>query len=89
MHKSTQRRAIAIAEYLIKNACTVRTVAKAFGIGKSTAHKDLTERLPTIAPNLYEEVRRILDYNLSVRHIRGGESTRIKYIKTRSTNHNG
>lgn len=71
-------RAIELGKYISENACTVREAARAFEIGKSTVHKDVTERLAEIDPTLCETVRRILDYNLSVRHIRGGEATRNK-----------
>ena len=47
-------------------------------MGKSTVHKDVTERLMTLDPELCERVRKVLDYNLSVRHLRGGEATRKK-----------
>ena len=40
-----EERAIDIAGYIIENNATVRQTAKAFGISKSTVHKDVTERL--------------------------------------------
>ncbi len=62
---------------------TVRTIAKEFGVSKSTVHKDLTERLPEINPDLANEVKEVLNYHKSIRHIRGGEATRKKYkVKT-------
>ncbi len=69
---------IALANYIIENACTVRAAAAAYGLGKSTVHKYVTERLFAIDKTLYEKVRTVLDYNLSVRHLRGGEATRKK-----------
>lgn len=81
MNETTVKRAVTLGEYIAENACTVRAAAKHFGIGKSTVHKDLAERLPNIDPTLYEKVRTLLDYNLSVRHLRGGEATRKKYAK--------
>lgn len=71
-------RAAGLGKYIAENRCTVRDAAAHFGMGKSTVHKDVTERLPSIDPELYETVRGILDFNLSVRHIRGGEATRLK-----------
>lgn len=50
---------------------TVRVIAKEFGVSKSTVHKDLTERLPEINPDLANEVKEILDYHKSIRHLRG------------------
>lgn len=58
---------------------TVRVIAKEFGVSKSTVHKDLTERLPEISPELYNQVKELLDYHKSIRHLRGGEATRNKY----------
>ena len=56
-------------------------IAKEFGVSKSTVHKDLTERLPEINPELANEVKEILDYHKSIRHLRGGEATKQKYRK--------
>jgi len=74
-----------IAEYFVKNCSTVRKTAKKFGISKTVIHKELTERLKDAEVrfakdrDLYEEVRSILDHNISQRAIRGGEATRRKY----------
>lgn len=59
---------------------TVREVAKIIGISKSTVHYDLTKRLNLIDNSLYLKVRRVLDYNKKIRHIRGGEATRLRYL---------
>ena len=40
-----EERAVMLAEYIIENNATVRCAAKAFGISKSTVHKDLAKRL--------------------------------------------
>lgn len=45
-------------------------------------HKDVTERLKTIDDSLYNDVRRVLDKNLSERHIRGGIATKNKYKRS-------
>ncbi len=73
-----EKRATELAEYIIDHECTVRAAAKKFELGKSTVHKDVTDRLKDIDPSLYDKVRKVLDYNLSVRHLRGGEATRRK-----------
>lgn len=74
-------RATAEARYLIDTGTTVREAAKAFDVSKSTLHKDVTERLKLISPALYSEVRAVLDFNLSERHLRGGNATKLKYKK--------
>ena len=74
-----EARAIDIANYIIENNATVRQTAKAFGISKSTVHKDVTERLMQINPTLAKEARKVLDVNKQERHIRGGMATKEKY----------
>jgi putative DeoR family transcriptional regulator, stage III sporulation protein D len=76
-----EERAVELGEYIIQNGATVRSTAKKFGVSKSTVHKDVAQRLKTIDPQLYKKVKRILDYNKSQRHIRGGLATRRKYKK--------
>ncbi len=77
----SNERCIQEALYIIKHKATVRETAKAFGISKSTVHKDVTERLKKTNIKLFYKVKVILDENLSVRHLRGGEATRRKYAK--------
>ena len=72
-------RAIEIASYIIEKKATVRQTAKKFGISKSTVHKDVTDRLIQINPDLAARARKVLDVNKSERHIRGGLATREKY----------
>lgn len=47
----------------------------------TTVHKDVTERLTSIDKNLADSVRKVLNKNLSERHIRGGQATKEKYLK--------
>lgn len=79
MYTNIEERACDLAEYIIENKATVRAAAKQFNISKSTVHKDLTERLRTVNPALYSEVRQVLDLNKAERHIRGGMATKRKY----------
>ena len=76
---SIEERAVELAHYIIDSKDTVRGTAKKFGISKSTVHKDVSERLKKINPNLAKEVRIILDENKAERHIRGGMATKMKY----------
>lgn len=69
-----------MADYILKTRCTVRQCASVFGISKSTVHSYMSTKLKYIDIDLYDEVQQVLSYNLSVRHLRGGESTRLKYI---------
>ncbi len=79
MRTDIEERAIELAEYIIENRATVRAAARRFCVSKSTVHKDLSERLQTVDPGLYQEVKRVLEFNKAERHIRGGLATRKKY----------
>jgi putative DeoR family transcriptional regulator, stage III sporulation protein D len=81
VHDYIKERTIKIGKYIVETRKTVRVIAKEFGVSKSTVHKDLTERLPEINPDLANEVKEILDYHKSIRHLRGGEATKMKYRK--------
>lgn len=74
-----EERAIGIAGYIIDHNATVRQTAKAFGISKSTVHKDVTETLRFVNQPLWQQVQQVLQQNKEERHLRGGEATRIKY----------
>ena len=76
-----EERAVKTPEYIINHRSTVRQAAKQFGVSKSTVHKDVTNRLGRINPDLAEKTRKILDKNKQERHIRGGQATKEKYMK--------
>ena len=80
-----EERAVKCAEYIISSGCTVRACSAHFSISKSTVHKDVSERLKYINIELYEKTRKVVDLNLSERHIRGGIATREKYITERKS----
>lgn len=79
MRDNIEQRACDLAVYIIDNRSTVRAAAKAFGVSKSTVHKDLSERLPHFNRPLYVQVKAVLEQNKAERHIRGGLATRKKY----------
>lgn len=81
MNSSIIKRVLDESKHIIKTNDTVRDMAKIFKVSKSTIHKDLHERLEKIDYELYLEVKKILKYHLDIRHIRGGEQTRRKYLK--------
>ena len=81
MDCNVEKRAILLGEYIARNGVTVRNAAKVFGISKSTVHKDVTQRLAELDPDLSEQVRRILEINKAERHLRGGMATKHKYGK--------
>jgi putative DeoR family transcriptional regulator (stage III sporulation protein D) len=71
------------AAYIVEHKATVREAAKALCIGKSTIHKDVTDRLKTVNPGLYRSVREVLNVNKAERHLRGGKATHDKYASRR------
>ncbi len=77
--KEVKSRCLRVAEYMIETGATVRQAAKKFGVSKSTVHKDMTERLAYIQPEMHRQVGMILARNKRERHLRGGEATRRKY----------
>ena len=81
MNKNIIKRVLEEANYMIKTGSTVREMELIFNVSKSTVHKDLHERLLDIDNSLYLEVDKILKYHTDVRHIRGGQSTKRKYLK--------
>jgi len=83
MKKDIASRVIEEAEYLIKTKKTVREIAVHFGVSKSTVHKDMHERLQEIDKDLFQKVNVIMQEHIEERHIRGGESTRKKYLSTK------
>ena len=72
-------RSVCLGQYIIENKATVRSCAKKFGISKSTVHKDVAERLKKTNPQLYSQVKQVLEINKKERHIRGGLATKRKY----------
>jgi len=79
MKSEALERAVILGEYILDTGATVRATAKVFKISKSTVHKDVTERLSHDNPQLYKEVKAVLEKNKQERHIRGGMATKRKY----------
>ncbi|WP_142413228.1 sporulation transcriptional regulator SpoIIID [Hathewaya massiliensis] len=74
-----EERVLDVAKYIIESKSTIRKTAQIFGVSKSTIHKDMTERLPKINPEIADEARIVLELNKAERHIRGGKATQLKY----------
>lgn len=79
MKEQPETRAIILGEYIIQHRATVRAAAEWFGVSKSTVHKDVSERLKQLQPELYAQVKEVLEQNKQERHIRGGLATKQKY----------
>lgn len=78
-----QLRTIRLAEHILETGDTIRRTAEIFSLSKSTVHKDVSIRLKYINPIMHEQVKKILEINFALRHIRGGESTRLKHLKNK------
>lgn len=76
---SGRERCVVLGEYLVEHQATVRACAAAWGVSKSTVHKDVTQTLKAVNRGLYDEVQKILFKNKQERHLRGGEATKQKY----------
>ena len=87
MNSDSNKRAVALGEYIADTGATVRQCAKTHGISKSTVHSDVTKRLGGIDKDLHAKVRRVLDKNKSERHLRGGEATRKKFETNKKGSH--
>ena len=80
MKEQATHRAVLLGEYILDTGDTVRAAAKVFKISKSTVHKDVSQRLKGLDPQLYRRVKQVLEHNKAQRHIRGGLATREKYL---------
>ncbi len=79
--KNINKRVISEAKYMIETKKNIREIASHFKISKSTVHKDLKERLKKIDLEIYKEVQKIIQKHIEIRHIKGGEATKKKYLK--------
>ncbi len=75
-----EKRTLLVANYILDTHETIRKTAEVFNLSKSTVHHDLAMRLQKIDKGLFFEVKKILDFNFSEKHIRGGESTKRKFL---------
>ena len=86
MKKEIAGRVLKIANYIISTKNTIRKTAQDFNISKSTVHKDISERLIEIDYDKYLKTKKILEEHIEIRHIIGGESTKLKYQRLKLLN---
>ena len=84
MNKKIMERVINESKYIINNKKHVRDTAKIFNVSKSTVHKDMQERLKDINSEDYNKVINVFNEHIEVRHINGGNATKIKYLKLKN-----
>lgn len=80
MNKRIEERVRNEASFVLSTNMTIREISKHFNVSKSTTHKDLKERLLEIDEETYNKVKDIFEDHIKVRHIRGGQSTKLKYL---------
>lgn len=80
MNCEMKERILREAKYMIETKGTIRETAEKFLISKSTVHIDLSKRLKKIDKKMFEKIKKILDFNFQEKHIRGGNSTKKKYL---------
>lgn len=83
MNNKIYKRILNEVDYILNKDMTVREIAKQLKVSKSTVHKDLHERLFYIDEEKYKKVDKILKKHIEIRHINGGNATKIKYEKLR------
>jgi putative DeoR family transcriptional regulator (stage III sporulation protein D) len=81
INQKIKNRVLEISNYFLNNMPTVRETALKFKVSKSTVHMDVTDRLAIINPELHKKVKKVLDYHTSIRHLRGGEASKINRRK--------
>lgn len=84
MPNATDEKILSLARYMVRTGDTVRMCAGRFKISKSAVHKMLGAPLKALHPGLYEEVRAVMEYHKAIKHLRGGEATRQKYLMINS-----
>ena len=65
-NESKNIRAVELGKYIVETSCTVRDAAKQFDLGKSTVHKDVTERFPNVE-KLIVPVERLAESRAKIR----------------------
>lgn len=80
MNKRIVNRVLSESRYILETDKTVREIAKTFNVSKSTVHKDLRDRLLEINTKIYHAVGGVFSNHIDTRHIKGGQSTREKYL---------
>lgn len=71
-----------VVDYMIHYKTTYRTTAQQFGISKSSVCK-YVERMEWLDMLRYVQARKVVEWNISQRAIRGGSGTSMHWAKVR------
>ena len=80
MNRKIISRVIEEASYIIDTNKNIGEVSIVFGVSKSTVHKDMREKLLLLDSTLYQKVSSVLEYHTYIKHIRGGQATKDKFL---------
>lgn len=80
-----ESRVLEVTQYIIDTKATIRATAEVFRISKSTIHRYVTEKILEVSPVLAKEVEKVLIYNKSQRHLRGGAVTKENFKRYKRT----
>lgn len=83
------KRCIDIGEYIAEVEATVREAARAFGVSKTTVHRDVATRLPKVRPQLANRVRTVLNRNKEEAYLRGGLAKKLMACDKRAAMRKG
>lgn len=72
-----------VAHRVAEGRQTVRQIAKDLDISSAYAHIVVHRHHLSLDPELYKKVKAVFEYHKSIKHLRGGEATKIKYRKKR------
>lgn len=80
MKNYIENRVMETAKFFLETQSNIRETAKKYNVSKSTTHKDLTERLNELNPQIFGQVKEILDEHFKIKCIHGGLATKKKYM---------
>lgn len=78
-----EQKLVAIAIQYCKEGSTIRTIAKKNNTTKSYLHYLFKNILNQVNPDVFNDVMNVINYNKSVRNIRGGNATKEKFSKAK------
>lgn len=84
MRRETEEKTLLLARYMLRTGATVRQAAAAHHMSKSAVHKLMRGALAAVHPGLYQEIGRLMEYHKEIKHLRGGEATRLKYQRLKN-----
>lgn len=85
LNQTLQREAIAqqYADEIINNRKTIRKVAEDYNVSKSTIHTYLHKYITS--PDTLNKLSEVLNTNSEIKHIHGGETTKLRYKGTKKS----